>query len=119
MSAIVQLKAQLSEAENILNTDFSFDLAEPVYRRCLAILLRKDVVRTDATDLMCSMFNSNTLSDEPISYLMHVLRWPEIRVWAETTLRNMEHPLLDGAPLERILNAYDDLWPHREFYAFS
>jgi hypothetical protein len=113
------LRAELLAAEYVLNTDFSFDLAEPHYRRCLALIHSEQKLRREFVALMTSMFETNELGDEPVAYLMHCPRWREVLTWAEDNLRTMEHPILHGRPLANICEAFDDRWQNRKFYTFK
>jgi uncharacterized protein (DUF1778 family) len=119
MDIVVLLRKELLSAENILNTEYSFDLAEPNYRRCLELINGSQVNRTEVLNLMTSMFENREVSEEPIAYLMHILRWHEVREWAEKLLACMDNPMLYGRPLEKILEAYSDSWENRDFYTFS
>lgn len=116
MSPIDELRSHLLEAERILDTDFSFDLAEPCYLRCLEIVRANPDQRTAFAATLTEAFNQGLICDEPVAYLMHVLKWSEIRTWAESGLRAMAYPIADGRPLEKIIEGYDADWGHREFY---
>jgi hypothetical protein len=113
------LRDELLAAEHVLDTDFSFDLAEPHYRRCLAAIHGDQGLRKQIVALMTSMFEAGEIDDEPIAYLMHCLRWQELLTWAEDKLRTMEHPILHGHPLSNICEAFGDDWENREFYTFK
>lgn len=110
------LKLELLAAEEVLNTEYSFDLAEPHYVRCLEIIDRQAVSRSNVIALIESLFASKSISDEPVAVLVHKLRWPEFRVWAEKELRKLDRPKVNGRPLEKILAAYGDDWENRVFY---
>jgi len=111
------LKNELLAAENILNTEYSFEKAEPNYLRCLDIIKSAPEMRPQFVGLLTSLFESNEMSDEPLAFLMHVLRWPEVREWAENNIRRMPNPIATGRPLEKIIEAFSDNWENREFYA--
>jgi hypothetical protein len=116
LSDLDLLKTELLAAEGILDTEFSFDRAEPHYVRCLEIIGGQNVNRSDVVLLITSLFLNGSLSDEPIAFLMHKLRWPEVRQWAEEELRRMANPKANGRPLEKIIAAYDIGWENRIFY---
>lgn len=110
------LKSELLAAENILNTEYSFEKAEPNYLRCLEIINGAPEMRQQFAVLMTSLFETDQVSDEPLAFLMHVLRWREVRDWAEDKLREMPNPIATGRPLEKVLEAFNDDWENREFY---
>jgi hypothetical protein len=116
LSDLELLKAELLAAEGVLDTEYSFDKAEPCYVRCLEIIDRSNVDRAEVVALITSLFSSGSLSDEPVAFLMHKLRWPEVKVWAERALRDMTNPKANGRPLEKIIAAYDSDWENRIFY---
>ncbi len=110
------LKSELLAAENILNTEYSFEKAEPNYLRCLDIIKSAPEMRPQFADLLTSLFDANEVSDEPVAFLMHVLRWPEVREWAENKIRQMPNPIATGRPLEKVIEAFSDDWENQEFY---
>ncbi|WMW80822.1 hypothetical protein RF679_00740 [Undibacterium cyanobacteriorum] len=113
---IQELKNELLAAENILNTEYSFEKAEPNYCRCLEIIYGAPESKSQFVDLMTSLFESNQVSDEPLAFLMHSLRWPEIRAWAENKLRQMPNPIATGRPLEKLIEAFNEDWENQQFY---
>lgn len=113
---IEALKNELLAAENTLNTEYSFEKAEPNYLRCLDIINGAPEMRPEFANLMTSLFDANAVSDEPVAFLMHVLRWPEVREWAETNIRQMSNPIATGRPLEKVIEAFSDDWENQEFY---
>ncbi len=110
------LKNELLAAENILNTEYSFEKAEPNYLQCLDIIKGAPEMRPQFVDLMTSLFDVNAVSDESVAFLMHVLRWPEVREWAENSIRQMPNPIATGRPLEKVIEAFSDDWENQEFY---
>lgn len=110
------LKSELLAAENILNTEYSFEKAEPNYLRCIDIIKSAPEMRPQFVSLFTLLFNANEVSDEPLAFLMHVLRWPEVRAWAENSLRRMPNPIATGQSLEKIIKAFSDDWENQEFY---
>jgi hypothetical protein len=118
VDALNALRAELQAAEHMLSTQYSSELAEPNYRRCLSLIEAHERNRRQIVELMTSMFDSGEITEEPIAYLMHCLRWEEVRSWAEAKLRAMEHPMLYGRALGRICEAFADNWEDREFYSF-
>lgn len=109
-------KSELLAAENILNTEYSFDKAEPNYMRCLDIIKSAPEMRPQFSALLTSLFDANEVSDEPLAFLMHVLRWTEVREWAESSIRQMPNPIATGRPLEKVIEAFSDDWENQEFY---
>jgi hypothetical protein len=77
MPPIDEFRQQLLKVERILGTDFSFDLAESAYVRCLELARDNPNNRAEFVRLLTTMFLDGLLSDEPIAFLMHKLRWPE------------------------------------------
>lgn len=109
-------KSELLAAESILNTEYSFEKAEPNYMRCLDIIESAPHMRPQFSALLTSLFDANEVSDEPLAFLMHVLRWPEVREWAESSIRQMPNPIATGRPLEKVIEAFSDDWENQEFY---
>lgn len=116
MDAINALQAELQQAESVLNTQYSFDLAEPCYLRSLEIIGKAPAERVAIIDLLKGMLIRGEISDEPVAYLMHVLRWPEIRDWAQARVQELSNPLAHGRHFQKILAAYSDNWENRVFY---
>lgn len=114
---IRDFERELIAAEDTLNNEYSFELAEPNYLRCLKIIRSAPHMTEDFTRSMIRLYDSKAVSDEPLAYLMHVLKWPKVASWAEERLRALNNPIATGASLEKILAAYDDDWENREFYA--
>lgn len=116
-TAVIQaLRTELLNAESILNTQYSFDLAEPSYIRCLELIAGAPEQRDQLGRLITSMFTNGEVSDEPVAFLMHALRWPEIQAWAREQLGSLKNPVANGRPLEKIIAAFCDDWENREFY---
>lgn len=113
---VEKLKNELLAAENVLNTEYSFEKAEPNYLRCLEIIKNAPEMRLQFSTLMTSLFDSNQVSDEPLAFLMHALRWPEVREWAEDKIHQMPNPIATGRPLEKVIEAFGDDWENQEFY---
>lgn len=116
-TAVIQaLRTELLIAESILNTQYSFDLAEPSYIRCLELILSAPEQRDQLGKLIASMFASGEVSDEPVAFLMHALRWPEIQTWAQEQLNSLKNPVADGRPFEKIIASFSDDWENKVFY---
>jgi hypothetical protein len=113
---INMLKNELLAAEHILNTEYSFEKAEPQYLRCLEIISGAPAMKQQFAALMTSLFEANQISDEPLAFLMHALRWQEVRDWAEKKIREMPNPIATGRPLEKVIEAFDDDWENKDFY---
>ncbi len=116
MSPIDEFKEHLLEAEHVLDTEFSFDLAEPNYLRCLEVIAANPLNRVEFAQALTGLFDGKLISDEPVAFLMHALQWPEVRSWAVESLRTMASPEIHGRAYEKIINAYEPEWEHREFY---
>ena len=106
-------------AEHVLATEYSFDLAEPCYRKCVALLEHDTDLRRAAVELMAELYDQGILSDEPIAYLVHVLQWTEVAEWARARLMALDNPRCHGRPLEKIMEALSADWENRDFYKFS
>jgi|AraplaCL_Col_mMS_1032034.scaffolds.fasta_scaffold01361_2 hypothetical protein len=111
-----EFRQQLLEAERILDTDFSFGLAEPTYVRCLELVKDNPGERFEFVRVMTTLLLEGRISEEPIAFLMHKLRWPEVLEWAQRQLNSMAKPVLHGRPLAKIINAFSDDWENKEFY---
>ena len=116
MTELDMLREELLRAEKILDTEYSFDKAEPSYVRCLEIIGNAEDKRAQIVALITSLFSSGQLSDEPVAVLMHKLRWPEVRRWAEAELHALANPKINGRPLEKIIASFSDDWENKEFY---
>ena len=116
---ISDLHAELVQAEHVLNTQYSFELAEPHYRKCLSLIEHAPAYQSDFEKLLLDMYFEKMISDEPLAYLMHVLRWPNIQTSLESKLANDTAAIATGRAHEKVLSAYDDEWANREFYKFS
>ena len=116
ITSIDALKNELLEAERVLYTEYSFEKAEPNYLRCLEIIESAPGMRPQFAALLMSLFTEKEISDEPIAFLMHKLRWPEIRDWVERDLAQMKNPMANGGPLEKIIMAFSENWENKEFY---
>lgn len=107
---------ELLAAEYILNTEYSFELAEPSYLKCLGIIEAYPSLQVYFEKSLIDLFLSQKVSDEPVAYLMHKLRWPTMKKWVENELKRIENPMACGASLDKILDAYSDNWGNRIFY---
>jgi hypothetical protein len=116
MDAIDALRTELKQAESVLNTQYSFDLAEPHYLRCLQIINEALGERAAIVDLLKTVLVSGEVSDEPVAYLMHALRWPEIRDWAQSRVQSLSDPLAHGRHFQKVIAAYSDNWENKMFY---
>lgn len=84
-------------------------------------LLEFIVAHQECTDLLAPEFIGllDTLppsAEEIVQYCMHELRWPVIREHVERCL-GRERDITRHRVYERILEAFDDDWNEREFYA--
>jgi len=116
---IEQIEAELLQAERVLDTEYSFELAEPHYRNCLALIASAPSRQEEMENLMIRMYSERTISDEPVAYLMHVLKWPKVRSWVERKLAEDTAAIATGAAHENILMAYSEEWKNKEFYKFG
>ena len=114
--SMMEVEYELLQAEDVLNTEFSFDLAEPNYLRCLQVIQKAPELQPQFEALLISLFEKRQVSDEPLAYLMHKLRWPGVRSWMKAKLDELPHSIAGGAPYEKVLAAYSDAWENREFY---
>lgn len=109
----------LVQAENVLDTQFLFELAEPHYRKCLSIIEQAPEYRGEFEALLLKMYVKRLISDEPLAYLMHILRWKNIKRTLENELFNDPVAIATGRGHEKVLAAYDDKWLNKDFYKFS
>lgn len=116
---IIAFQAELAEAERVLDTQYSFELAEPHYRKCLSLIEHAPAYQSDLEKLLLDMYLEKTIGDEPLAYLMYVLRWPNIRTSLESKLANDPKAIATGQAHEKVLSAYDDEWANKEFYKFG
>lgn len=113
---IESVRAELLRAEHVLSTEFSFDLAESNYVRCLEVIRSAPDAQPQFEILLTDLFQSKQISDEPLAYLMHQLRWSGVRDWLQEQLRSMPDAIATGTSFEKVLDAYSDDWENREFY---
>jgi hypothetical protein len=116
---ISDLYEQLVQAEHVLDTQYSFELAEPHYRKCLSIIEHAPAYQKEFEDLLLKMYFEKVISDEPLAYLMHVLRWPNVRKDLELKITHDPTAIATGRSHEKILSAYHDEWANRDFYKFG
>ena len=116
---INRLRQKLLQAEHVLDTEYSFDRAEPHYRESLALIDSATENKEEFAHLLMDMYSSKSISDEPLAYLMHVLRWSNIRSWLEEQLAKDPTAIATGVSHEKVLAAYQDDWANREFYKFE
>ena len=114
--SMMELERELLQAEHVLNTEYSFDLAEPNYLRCLQVIQEAPELQPQVEALLIELFETRRVSDEPIAYLMHKLRWPGVQAWMERKLKELPHSIAGGVSYEKVLAAYSDSWENREFY---
>lgn len=115
---IQNFEQELLAAEHVLCTEYSFELAEPYYRRCLADIRKAPHLQLQFERVMLDLFEAKRVSDEPLAYLMHKLRWTGVRDQMEKWLREMPHAIATGAPYEKVLAAYGEDWENKAFYRF-
>lgn len=113
------LQVELVQAENVLDTQFSFELAEPHYRKCLSIIEQAPEYQGEFEILLLKMYFKQMISDEPLAYLMHILRWKNIKRTLELKLFNEPAAIATGRGNEKVLAAYYDKWLNKDFYKFS
>ncbi len=116
---INDLHAELIEAEHVLDTQYSFELAEPHYQKCLSLIKNAPACQSDFENLLLNMYFEKLISDEPLAYLMHVLRWSNIRKVLESKLAGDTTAIATGRRHEKVLAAYEDDWANKEFYKFG
>ncbi len=113
---LTEVEEELLRAEHILNTDFSFDLAEPNYLACIKVIERFPALQSRLEALLIDLFYSRRVSDEPVAYLMYKLRWPGVLAWMEAQFSNLPNPIVGGERYDNVIAAYSDSWENREFY---
>lgn len=116
---VSQVRDELLQAEHVLNTKFSFDLAEPFYRHCLAQIESAPQDREAVEHLLIQLFRERQISSEPLAYLMHVLRWEGVRHAIEADLRCQSAPIITGVEHGKVLDGFLTDWGHRMFYRFA
>ena len=116
---ILRLKNELLAAEHVLDTKYSFDLAEPHYRQCLDIIRCAPALQDEFEEILIDLYSRKQISHEPLAYLMHVLRWPRIRNWLENELMKDPSAIATGADHAKIIAAYNEDWQNKEFYKFA
>jgi hypothetical protein len=114
--ALERVRAELVHAEHILSSEYSFDLAEPNYVRALSAIRNEPGQQQEFERLLLQLFRTKAISEEPLAYLMHQLRWEGVRRQLKADRRSMPHQIATGRPIDRVLEAYDDDWENREFY---
>ena len=114
-----QMEAELLAAEQVLDIEFSFDLAEPNYLVCLELIRAYPSGQSEIANLLVGMYAEKRISDEPLAYLMHVLKWPEVKLWVERQLASDPAAIATGAGHENIISAYSADWGNRDFYTFG
>jgi hypothetical protein len=115
---VEEITAELLKAEHILNTRFSADLAEPSYKRCLKLIEGNPEIKQLLESQLLELFVSKKISNEPLAYMMHVLRWPRIKTSLERNARAFSNPIIEAVDIAKVLEAYDDDWENKEFYTF-
>jgi len=115
----LQVRDELLQAEHVLDTKFSFDQAEPFYRRCLAHIESAPQDREAIEQLLIRLFRDRQISSEPLAYLMHVLRWEGVRHAIEADMRSQASPIITGVEHGKVLDGFDTEWGNKVFYRFS
>jgi hypothetical protein len=114
-----QVRDELLQAEHVLDTKFSFDEAEPFYRRCLAHIESAPQDREAIEQLLIKLFRERQISSEPLAYLMHVLRWEGVRHAIEADLLSQTAPIVAGVEHGKVLDGFETEWDNKMFYRFS
>lgn len=115
---IHKIEEQLLAAEDVLNTKYSAELAEPNYKNVLGLIYGAEEDQEDFESLLIDLYANGKISSEPLAYLMHVLKWERVRAWLENELKKDDSAIATGASHQKILDAYSDKWENREFYSF-
>jgi hypothetical protein len=115
---IQKIEEQLLAAEDVLNTKYSAELAEPNYKNALGLIRSAAEDQEEIETLLIDLYANGRISSEPLAYLMHVLKWGRVRVWLENELERDESAIATGASHQKVLDAYSDQWENREFYSF-
>lgn len=116
---IIKFRHELIQAEHVLNTKYSFELAEPYYRKCLSFVADSPEFQSDFESELLSLYLEGLISDEPLAYLMHILRWKNVKLAIEEIMFGDSSAIASGQFHQNILSAYDDEWEHQIFYKFS
>lgn len=91
-------------------TDF-----EPAFSALLDYIRLHPDIHPRALDTLVEGVRNNSLGWELVSFLMHDLRWPEVR---EITLQVIQRAVdwRIKTPMSHILEAYDDEWDEADIY---
>lgn len=117
-TAVSSFIDNLLHAEHILDTDFSFDLAEPSYQKCLKIVYEHPEIVPILEENIISMLEKGEISSEPIAYLMYCLRWPGLKAWLEQQLMDYNMSMTSSTLYNKILYSYDYDWGNKYFYKY-
>ena len=115
---IINFRRELMQAEHVLNTKYSFDLAEPYYRKCLSFVADSPEYQNDFENELLNLYLGGLVSDEPVAYLMHILRRKNVKLAIEGIMFGDSSAIASGQFHQNILSAYDDEWEHKIFYKF-
>ena len=114
---IDNFEAELLKAEEILNTEFSFDLAEPNYLSCLDLITNNKHLEHEFESSIINLFDSKKISDEPVAYLMFKLRWIGVKNWIEDKIKSLDNPMIEADSLQKVLDAFSDDWDNQDIYS--
>jgi len=103
--------AQRACDEGESTTDF-----EPAFTEVLSFIERNPTCRMDAvTQMTGRLRGTNAIPWELLAFLMHELRWPEVR---EEAIRMIERSQdwRTKTPLSHVVAAFEEDWPDADMY---
>ncbi|MDI9855178.1 hypothetical protein [Comamonas sp. 17RB] len=100
------------------------DELEPLYEEVLGFLEAHPAHRVELAQRLINVMGAYRFGRErseallpstAIAYSMHVLRWPEVREFAEQEHRDFYAPKMETL-MTSIMDAFEDDWEDRDFY---
>jgi hypothetical protein len=97
-------------------------MMEPVFIELLSCLQKDGVDHDDLVSAVVEVVRGLPKgSDEAVSFCMHVLRWPEVKIAAEDEFKKASGSLMTSRRAgiyEDIIEAFSDDWSGRECYTY-
>ena len=115
---IKEVRAHLIEATRLLDTELSAEIPETEYIACIQCIRKYPAFRKDFALLLITMYENREIFYDTVSYLMFVLRWKEIYIWAEYKRDTVDYPITYAKPYIEILDAYSDSWEYHYYYSY-
>lgn len=117
----------IANSSRILRAGFGVNYAEPALFAVIDLLIEnpslKEYFLSRVLHTFClddpSSLRGGAVPVELIELVAHELRWDEIRIIAEDRIRKVfsgDYNLTVGDISQRIIEAFDDCWPDKEFY---